>query len=304
MKRRLFIVLEIGLIGLMVSRMAQAQEVVKHDTVYLTKVDTVYIAKAVVIQEPVAKVAELETATVTDSTVVAAADSIAKPKRNSWGAKLKESPVHLGIELQTKYMWRGIEYGTAPTLFPQIYFDKWGLNIYAMGGYAVDGSHSEVDLGISYSFYGVTIGLNDYYYPSAVGSNDNYFNFKHGETGHYLEAVIGYYPEKLPFWVLASTYVAGADLLPGTTKNAYSSYIELGLYYDFLNDHRVALACGMSPNKSFYNDYEKKFSVSNVMLQYTYNVRINWWTLPLKAALVYNPYRNKFYFTASAYFGF
>ncbi len=285
------------LLTFFVSNQLRAQEVVNHDTIYVTKVDTVYIAKAVVLQKPITKVA-------TDTVSMTEVDPMAKPKRNSFGAKLKESPVHLGLEIQTKYMWRGIEYGTAPTLFPQIYFNKWGLNIYAMGGYAVNGSHSEVDLGISYSFYGVMIGLNDYYYPSAVGENDHYFNFKRGETGHYLEAVVGYYPEKLPFWILASTYVAGADTLPGTTKNAFSSYLELGLHYDFLNDHQIALACGMALNKSFYNDYEKKFSVSNVMLQYTYNVRINWWTLPLKAALVYNPYRNKFYFTASAYFGF
>ena len=285
------------LLTFFVSNQLRAQEVVNHDTIYVTKVDTIYIAKAVVLQKPITKVA-------TDTVSVTEVDSTAKPKRNSFGAKLKESPVHLGVELQTKYMWRGIEYGTAPTLFPQIYFNKWGLNIYAMGGYAVNGSHSEVDLGISYSFYGVMIGLNDYYYPSAVGENDHYFNFKRGETGHYLEAVVGYYPEKLPFWILASTYVAGADTLPGTTKNAFSSYLELGLHYDFLNDHQIALACGMALNKSFYNDYEKKFSVCNVMLQYTYNVRIKWWTLPLKAALVYNPYRNKFYFTASAYFGF
>ena len=285
------------LLTFFVSNQLRAQEVVNHDTIYVTKVDTIYIAKAVVLQKPITKVA-------TDTVSVTEVDSTAKPKRNSFGAKLKESPVHLGVELQTKYMWRGIEYGTAPTLFPQIYFNKWGLNIYAMGGYAVNGSHSEVDLGISYSFYGVMIGLNDYYYPSAVGENDHYFNFKRGETGHYLEAVVGYYPEKLPFWILASTYVAGADTLPGTTKNAFSSYLELGLHYDFLNDHQIALACGMALNKSFYNDYEKKFSVCNVMLQYTYNVRIKWWTLPLKAALVYKPYRNKFYFTASAYFGF
>lgn len=285
------------LLTIFVSNQLRAQEVVNHDTIYVTKVDTIYIAKAVVLQKPITKVA-------TDTVSVTEVDPTAKPKRNSFGAKLKESPVHLGLEIQTKYMWRGIEYGTAPTLFPQIYFNKWGLNIYAMGGYAVNGSHSEVDLGISYSFYGVMIGLNDYYYPSAVGENDHYFNFKRGETGHYLEAVVGYYPEKLPFWILASTYVAGADTLPGTTKNAFSSYLELGLHYDFLSDHQIALACGMALNKSFYNDYEKKFSVSNVMLQYTYNVRIKWWTLPLKAALVYNPYRNKFYFTASAYFGF
>ncbi|MBR4564180.1 MAG: hypothetical protein IKO26_07000 [Paludibacteraceae bacterium] len=266
----------------------QAEEI-KHDTVYVSKVDTIYIAKAVVMQPQ-------QTEIITDTTAV--------PKRNSFGAKLKESHFHFGLELQTKYMWRGIEYGTAPTLFPQISFNNWGLNIYAMGGYAVNGSHSEVDLGISYSFYGVMIGLNDYYYPTMTGEDDRYFNFKHGETGHYLEACIGYYPEKLPFWILASTYVAGADLFPGTTKNAYSSYLEVGLHYDFFDNHQIALACGLALNKSFYNDYEKKFSVSNVMLQYTYYLRIKWWTLPLKAALVYNPYRNKFHFTASAYFGF
>ena len=107
-----------------------AQEVTRHDTIYIKQVDTIYIAQAVVIQNPQNK---------TDS------DSIAAPKRNSFGDKLRTSPFHLGVEIQTKYMWRGIEYGTAPTLFPQISFDKWGLNIYAMGGYAVNGSHSEVD---------------------------------------------------------------------------------------------------------------------------------------------------------------
>jgi len=28
---------------------------------------------------------------------------------------LKESPFSASLELSTKYMWRGIEYGTAPT---------------------------------------------------------------------------------------------------------------------------------------------------------------------------------------------
>lgn len=30
---------------------------------------------------------------------------------------LKESPFSASLELSTKYMWRGIEYGTAPTVF-------------------------------------------------------------------------------------------------------------------------------------------------------------------------------------------
>lgn len=48
------------------------------------------------------------------------------------------------LELQTKYVWRGIEYGTAPTLFPSLSYSTAGFNAYVMGGYSWNGSHSEV----------------------------------------------------------------------------------------------------------------------------------------------------------------
>ena len=48
-------------------------------------------------------------------------------------------------------MWRGIEYGTAPTVFPMIGYNTHGFSAFAMGGYAIDGSHQEVDLGVSYT---------------------------------------------------------------------------------------------------------------------------------------------------------
>ena len=66
---------------------------------------------------------------------------------------LKESPFSASLELSTKYMWRGIEYGTAPTVFPMIGYNTHGFNAFAMGGYAIDGSHQEVDLGVSYFNY-------------------------------------------------------------------------------------------------------------------------------------------------------
>ena len=91
---------------------------------------------------------------------------------------LRESPFSASLELSTKYMWRGIEYGTAPTVFPMIGYGYKGFNAFAMGAYAVNGSHQEVDLGVSYSNSGFTIGVSDYYYPSAVGEKDgNCFSF-------------------------------------------------------------------------------------------------------------------------------
>lgn len=101
---------------------------------------------------------------------------------------LKDSPFSASLELSTKYMWRGIEYGTAPTVFPMIGYNTHGFNAFAMGAYAIDGSHQEVDLGVSYTSNGFTVGVSDYYYPSSVGEKDDYFKLSNRETGHWVEA--------------------------------------------------------------------------------------------------------------------
>lgn len=62
-------------------------------------------------------------------------------------SNLKDSPFSASLELSTKYMWRGIEYGTAPTVFPMIGYNTHGFNAFAMGAYAIDDSYQEVDLG-------------------------------------------------------------------------------------------------------------------------------------------------------------
>lgn len=83
-------------------------------------------------------------------------------KRNSWGGKMIKSPFGLGLDVQTKYIWRGMEMMTedsAPVLFPSLNYSYKGLYIYAMGGYAINGKYAEVDLGISYTWNGLNIGL-------------------------------------------------------------------------------------------------------------------------------------------------
>lgn len=57
-------------------------------------------------------------------------------------------------------MWRGIEYGTAPTVFPMIGYNTCDFNAFAMGAYAINGSYQEVDLGVSYTVSEFTIGVS------------------------------------------------------------------------------------------------------------------------------------------------
>lgn len=240
------------------------------------------------------------------ATIGVNAQNVDSPK-NSWGAKLKESNFHLGADLQTKYIWRGMEMMTtdaAPVVFPGINYSNKGFYAYILGGYAINGKYSEVDFGLSYTWKWLTIGINDYYYPTTTVPQDQYFNFKANETGHWLEAAITIAPESIPAYLTVSNFFAGADKdLDG--NQAYSTYAELGTYYDFLNDHQLALAVGAAFNKSCYNGYEHGFGVCNIELKYTYNLNIKEsFTLPLSVAYIINPVYEKSHVNFTMSFAF
>lgn len=218
----------------------------------------------------------------------------------------KASDFHLGLDLQTKYIWRGMEMmveDAAPVVFPQLSYQKGGLYAYAMGGYSINGKYAEVDLGASYTYKFLTVGLNDYYYPTIDSAQDDYFNFKSKKTGHWLEAVITIAPESIPAYLTLSNYFAGADK-NAEGKQAYSTYAEVGGHYDFLNDHQLALAVGAAFNKSCYNGYEHGFGICNVELKYTYNVAFKNFTLPLSVMYIINPVYEKAHVNFKAAFAF
>ncbi len=229
-----------------------------------------------------------------------------EPAKNGFGAKLKESNFHLGVDLQTKYIWRGMEMITndaAPVVFPCVNYSNKGFYAYVMGGYSINGKYSEVDLGLSYTYKWFTIGINDYYYPTTTVAEDQYFNFKKDATGHWLEAVITIAPEKIPVYLTVSNFFYGADKnLEG--KQAYSTYAELGGHYDFLNDHRLSLVLGAAFNKSCYNGYAHNFGISNIELKYTYNVALKNFSLPLSVAYILNPVYEKSHVNFTASFAF
>lgn len=216
------------------------------------------------------------------------------------------SDFHLGLDLQTKYIWRGMEMMTidaAPVVFPQLNYQSNGLYAYVMGGYAINGKYSEVDLGVSYTYKWLTIGVNNYYYPTTTVPEDQYFNFKSRETGHWFEGVITVAPENIPAYFTVSNFFAGADK-DGDGNQAYSTYAEVGGHYDFLNDHQLALAVGAAFNKSCYNGYNHDFSICNIELKYTYNVAMKNFTLPLSVSYIVNPVYEKSHVNLTASFAF
>lgn len=221
--------------------------------------------------------------------------------------KNSSSSFSLSLDIQTKYTWRGMEMMTekaAPVLFPSIGYTYNGLYAYAMGGYSINGQYAEVDLGISYSYKWITIGINDYYYPTIDSLDDNYFTFNSNKTGHWWEGVVTITPEMIPFKLTLSNFFAGADKnLNG--KQAYSTYAEIGSWYDFVNNNQIALNIGFALNKSCYNGYEHGFGVCNIEAKYTHSIEFkNNWTLPLSVSYIINPIHEKSFVNFTANFAF
>lgn len=212
------------------------------------------------------------------------------------------SPFSASLELTTKYMWRGIEYGTAPTVFPMIGYCYKDFNAFAMGGYAVNGSHQEVDLGVSYTANEFSFGVSDYYYPSAVGEKDGYFKLSNRNTGHWVEAYASWNGKKIPLWVTVSTYVFGADKNEDG-KQMYSAYAEVGYTHSFNDNNSLSLCVGANLNKSFYTEYQSGFNVVNINAKYRTAFKFGKFHLPVSAGYILNPYKNKSFFTMSLCFG-
>lgn len=215
-----------------------------------------------------------------------------KLESNSAKSGLRESNFQLKLDLQTKYVWRGMEMidsESAPVLFPGIGYSYKGLYAYVMGGYALNGKYAEVDLGLSYTLNWITLGLNNYYYPSIDSKSDDYFTFNNSRTKHWWEVCVTLAPEKIPAYLTVSNFFAGNDKRRDG-KQAYSTYAELGGYYEFLHDNRFLLVVGATLNESCYNNYKNKIGICNIEAKYTYTIHLKKnIVLPLGVAYIINP---------------
>lgn len=214
----------------------------------------------------------------------------------------QESNFSASLELASKYMWRGQEYGNAPVLFPTLEYGTAGFFAGATGAYTTNGSFSECDLYLGYGWNGLSLTFTDYFYPSESGTKDDFFNFNNKETGHSVEATLSYEPETLPFWASVSSIFWGDDK-NGNGKQAYSSYFELGAYYDFTDNDKISFTFGSSFFKGFYTNFEKSFAVVNLDLTYEKTLTLGPLEVPVSCSYIINPYLEKSFLTFSIAFG-
>ena len=206
------------------------------------------------------------------------------------------SPFKVTADLVSHFVWRGSMATGSPTpnIQPTLAYVKGSFEIGVWGSTDFTGIYKEVDTYISLTSGHFKYLVSDYNWNF---DRANYFNFKNSKTGHMLEGTIGFtYSEAVPLSITWNTIFYGYDKKTvDSTKQAYSTYIELGY-----SSGPASFFFGFTPWSGFYNNYgvtafdpgagKKTFSVVNIGASFTKALKITEiYSLPLKTTLIFNP---------------
>jgi hypothetical protein len=171
-----------------------------------------------------------------------------------------------------------------PNFQPTLAYTSKMFEIGVWGSTDFAGSYKEVDPYVSVTGGPIKVTVTDYNWNLEKAG---YFDYKNSETGHRFEGSIGYTgPASFPLSVSWNTMFYGFDKKANdSTKQAYSTYIELGYAYG-----PASFFFGFSPWESYYTAYRNEFEVVNIGVTLTKALKITHdYSLPLRSTLVVNP---------------
>ncbi len=233
---------------------------------------------------------------------------------NSWAqtdSTATQSTISISVDLMSRYVWRGSDFGASPSIQPGIEYSNSGFTVGAWGAYATNfQGYQESDLYIGYTFYKdmFTVMLTDYYFQSDT-TNVNYFDYNKDTTGHDFEASVTFNgTENLPLKFMLAVNIYGADSKrinnDGTEGDIqHSTYAELTYSFKYFDVFAGANLTAPDTDKGetgFYGNYR---GFVNLGITATKNIKITKeYSLPLTISVITNPQAEKVYFVAGLSF--
>lgn len=186
------------------------------------------------------------------------------------------SPISIGADIMSRYVWRGTDYNGSPSIQPSIGFSTGGFSLGCWGAYTTNlPGVQELDLYASYTFNQfLSVGITDYFFPDEISGND-YFETRKDSSSHILEACASFNGlEKLPL-----TFMAGYNLYNDSHN---SVYLELGYSFSIFD---IFLGAG---NGIYTTDTD--FHVVNVGVKASKEIKITEkYGLPISTSIILNP---------------
>lgn len=195
--------------------------------------------------------------------------------------KEKKSPVSIGADLVSRYVWRGTDFGQSPSIQPYLEFGFGDLAFGAWGAYTTNRfNFQEMDLYVNYTIADmVTIGIIDYFFPDEIGRYD-YFDYAEASTGHVFETYATFNGlDKLPLTgLLAVNFYGDSD---------YSVYFQVGYGFSIFE---VFLGAGDGAYTVEDPGESDKPGIVNVGISASKEIPITEkYGLPISASLIANP---------------
>jgi hypothetical protein len=210
------------------------------------------------------------------------------------------------IDLASRYVWRGTDFGASPSIQPGVKFNKNNLTIGAWGSFAlIYAGLQETDLYVTYTIKEkFAITLTDYFFPTDT-TTYNYFEYDSKETGHILETTLSWLgTEKHPITFLVAANVWGNDAkrlkADSVTQDGiqYSAYAELGYTYRNVNAFVGFNLTNPDEKLGEVGFYGKNYGFVNVGVKVTREIKINDnYSVPVAVSLITNPQAKKIYLT-------
>ncbi len=204
----------------------------------------------------------------------------------------KNSSLDIGLDLQSRYIWRGIELGgNSASAQPYIEYSIGKFAFGAWGAYSLGGDNygQEADLYITYSILdNLSLTITDYFFPVDLAFND-YFDYKNNTTGHVFEIMVSYsFTKKNPIGFTIATNFYGADQ-DEDGDQSYSTYIEAN-YDTSISSIDLSFFVGaVFGDKGAYNLTDGSGFI-NLGLRADKSIKItDSFSLPVNAALIFNP---------------
>jgi len=187
-----------------------------------------------------------------------------------------ESPISIGADLMSRYVWRGLDYGASPSIQPYFEAAFGGFAIGAWGAYTTNlPGVQEMDLYLNYTIKDVvTVGVIDYFFPNEIFGAD-YYEFRKDSSNHVIEGFASFNGlENLP---LTATF--GVNLYNDSEN---SMYFELGYSFSIL-DVFIGMGNGVYTTNT-------EFAVVNLGISASKEIPITEkYGIPISASLITNP---------------
>lgn len=223
-----------------------------------------------------------------------------------------ESPIQLGTDVMSRYVWRGVTLGgNSPSIQPWIKYSIsekdsiHALSVGAWGAYTFSQtSNQEVDIYLTYTYRNIlSLTVTDYFFPEYYQSKirSRYFNYNRDSTCHVFEAAASFNgTENFPFTILFGMNFYGNDARRvkddvSVGKIFMTKYVEVG-YKKNINGVGFNAFIGAAidkPNKGrgevgYYGN--KTAGVINLGVKASKSIQISdKYSLPIQASLITNP---------------